>query len=431
MPWTRQLPSGLWASTVRTPAGRITQTHKLKSVITAWAADLEADVRRADFIDPRKGDTTVGEWWEECHGKRHLERASRKRDQSHWRVHVAPRWAKVPLNGVLKPDVEEWVTKMADPKRKPKPVGAATIEGAVGVLRALFDQAIAAKMGIRVNPASNVSKPRRNAHVDRVLDVDEEKELVARAHERFPDRLDAGLFIELLLDTGLRWEEAAAIPPEMINAKRQRIQIAWVLERDGTARPYAKSDAGNRPVAYGDALAKRIAAAKLAAKTVEGVFPEGGPTRLVFTGGSGSVLRYDNWHPRVWRKVLFDEVSVEPKPRPKGKPGPAPRAVERVPYLEDPQPTPHDLRHTFGTRLADEGVPIHDIMALMGHEDIRSAQRYLHSSEERFKRARKALDKVRKPAPKQRGRESAVSRDLETPSTPSTPSTRKRAGQVT
>ncbi|NIL59716.1 phage integrase family protein [Salinispora arenicola] len=63
--------------------------------------------------------------------------------------------------------------------------------------------------------------------------------------------------------------------------------------------------------------------------------------------------------------------------------------------LDDPQPTPHDLRHSFGTRLADEGVPLHDIMALMGHEDVRSAQRYLHSREERFDRARQALRRAR------------------------------------
>ena len=36
----------------------------------------------------------------------------------------------------------------------------------------------------------------------------------------------------------------------------------------------------------------------------------------------------------------------------------------------------HGLRHTFGTRLADAGVGLHTICALMGHSDIRITARY-------------------------------------------------------
>ena len=35
-----------------------------------------------------------------------------------------------------------------------------------------------------------------------------------------------------------------------------------------------------------------------------------------------------------------------------------------------------DLRHTFGTRLAANGVPPRDIQEWMGHEDIRTTQTY-------------------------------------------------------
>jgi hypothetical protein len=48
-----------------------------------------------------------------------------------------------------------------------------------------------------------------------------------------------------------------------------------------------------------------------------------------------------------------------------------PRSERRAPYLADPQPTPHDCRHTYATRLADEGVPKHEIGALLGHGEGR------------------------------------------------------------
>jgi integrase len=429
VPWITRLPprksdgKALWSATVRTgpgPKDRVRKSHELRSVVVAWAAEMETDLRRGEFIDPRAGEVTVGEWHERCKGSRHLEKASRKRDESHWRNHVGPRWAHVSVGSILKPDVSTWIVEMQEAG-----VGPWTVDGALKVLRGLMEQAVEAKLR-RDNPAARVKKAPPDAHVDRLLDNDEERQLLGRLGELFGDRVDALLFVELLLDTGMRWEEGAALPPEMVDTKRQRIHVAWVMERDGTARPYAKSDAGNRVVPYGDHLAARVAAAKLAAPPVPGVFPvprrgQSVPGRLVFysPGGGGTAkrkrgepgpLRYSNWHRQVWTPALCVEVPGAPVGRVAGRPGPAPRAVRRERYLPDPQPTPHDLRHTYGTRLADEGVPQHEIMALLGHKDPRAVQRYLHAREERFDRARRALDRARRGT----SRESSVSRDLET-----------------
>lgn len=43
----------------------------------------------------------------------------------------------------------------------------------------------------------------------------------------------------------------------------------------------------------------------------------------------------------------------------------------------------HDLRHTFGTRLAHERVDLVTIKELMGHESLDTTARYLHTSNER------------------------------------------------
>lgn len=381
--WIRKLPSGLWAATVRTPAGRLTESFKQKSQANDWADEQKSQIRHGDWIDPRQAKILITAWWDRCKDGRHLEKASRKRDESHWRCHVEPRWGRTQLGSVLKTDVSAWVVSM-----QRAGVGAATIEGAVGVLRALFDQAIDAKI-LRVNPAHKVKKPERDAHVDRVLDAREERRLLASLDAMFPGRPDARLFVELILDTGMRWEEAAVVPPTLVDTKQQRIHIAWVMERDGTARPYAKSAAGNRTVTYGDSIAAKIRAAKLAAPSVAGVFPRDVPGRLLFTSTTSEALRYSNWHRRVWTPAL---KGLPERPVVRGH---AYRPAIPGAGVDDPQPTPHDLRHTFGTRLANDNVPIHDIMRLLGHEDIRSAQRYLHSQEERFDRARKANVRAR------------------------------------
>lgn len=52
----------------------------------------------------------------------------------------------------------------------------------------------------------------------------------------------------------------------------------------------------------------------------------------------------------------------------------------------------HDLRHTFGTRLAMKGVDIKTIMELMGHKTISTTLRYMHSSQGHKKEAVDLLD---------------------------------------
>ena len=42
----------------------------------------------------------------------------------------------------------------------------------------------------------------------------------------------------------------------------------------------------------------------------------------------------------------------------------------------------HDLRHTFGTRLADVGVDVVKIKELMGHASIVTTMRYLHATDQ-------------------------------------------------
>ena len=53
---------------------------------------------------------------------------------------------------------------------------------------------------------------------------------------------------------------------------------------------------------------------------------------------------------------------------------------------------PHDLRHTFVTRLLDLGVPIEQLNYLAGHKSMAMTKRYDHANEERYGAAIEALD---------------------------------------
>jgi integrase len=55
--------------------------------------------------------------------------------------------------------------------------------------------------------------------------------------------------------------------------------------------------------------------------------------------------------------------------------------------------TPHALRHTCGTWMAQRGVPLHKIGGWLGHTDARTTELYAHHHPEFMDDARRAADR--------------------------------------
>ena len=53
----------------------------------------------------------------------------------------------------------------------------------------------------------------------------------------------------------------------------------------------------------------------------------------------------------------------------------------------------HDLRHTCGTRLSANGVPIQVIQKILDHTDIKTTQQYARTSNPEVEKALKTLTK--------------------------------------
>lgn len=392
MAWIRQLPSGLWAATIytgKTATDRITETHRLKGVVVSWASDQESKIRSGDWIDPRDGQRTCSELWDLYRESVYKEKASLARDLSHWRTHVAPEWAGRPIGPITKPDISAWVVRMQKAGVKPT-----TIEPALGVLRGLLECAVDAGY-LRSNPARRISRPPAAKHPERVFTPDEEQELLDRLEELFPGQPRARLFVATMFATGMRWEEAAALRRDSVDLRRGLVHVFRVMERDGTVREYPKSTAGYRLVPVDESVWPELRTRVMSVPAGE----------LIFPAPEGGSLLYPTWRHRVWVPALTraepdEEKRKEWEARKAGPAGnrprgPAPKFVRLVPYLADPQPTPHDCRHTWGTRLGDAGVPVHDLAKLLGHEKITTSQRYMHSGDDRFDRARAALKSAR------------------------------------
>jgi integrase len=235
-------------------------------------------------------------------------------------------------------DVEAWIADMQ--KRR---VGATTLVQSVQFLRYMLADAARHRL-IQTDPTSNVKLPKIPKHVDRFLSLVEYEALEAA----MPTDRDKCM-VRLMAYGGLRWEEVAGLHVHRVDLTNRRLTVVEVLRRDTSIKKRGKSAASQRYVPIGEDLAGMLRA----------LMPDVG---LVFPG-----LDYTNWRRRVFVP-----------------------AVERA-GLAAPRPTPHDLRHTFGSWLAEGGMPPTDIMALMGHTSLRATERYLHAGDGRFARALTAL----------------------------------------
>lgn len=369
----RKLPSGKWQAVVKHPSGqRYTKTDALKKVVVAWAEEKQSEIRRGDFIDPGAAKITLAQWWEQWAATRRAERATVAKRESVWRNHVEPAFGSWPLDAIQSWDVEAWVADLArkpsarDPK---KTVGREAQASAVRLLKQLLSEAVRHRL-LRINPAEVVDTPTAPKHVDRTLDVHEADRLleaitkpgdragVPRSEKapRVPDA-ESRLLVLTMLDAGLRWQEAAGLHGFRVDLMRRQLMVKEVVERGQRIKAVPKTAAGQRVVPLTDELVAGYS-------VLLGKRPREG---LVFAEADGRPLDYANWLKRVWRPAVA------------------------AAGLADPAPTPHDCRHSYGSWLADEGVPPHEIAALMGHGSLRAVERYLHAGEQRHDRARNAL----------------------------------------
>ena len=67
--------------------------------------------------------------------------------------------------------------------------------------------------------------------------------------------------------------------------------------------------------------------------------------------------------------------------------------------LKPQRPLPHDLRHDFASWLTMNGVAIRGVQTLLGHADLRMAERYSYLAERVLAAAVEVLPPLPAPAP--------------------------------
>jgi integrase len=290
--------------------------------------------------------------------------ATRNSYRGHLFNRVLPALGDTPLDGLRRGQVREWVAGMEQSGE----VGPASRNAALKVLRMVCKAAREEDPPLMSNtdPTAGIRrqkpllKSRRQylspEDVEALLDATEDVTWVnlpsggRRVQLPAPGMLR--LAILLGVDAGLRWEEISALNVTSIltAGSAMTIRIWRTSDRKGRIHETTKNGEPREiPVAserLRKALAIRIREARL----------EHGIDALLISRPDGSTARYEHWT-RVLLKGAVQAAGIYPEPQ-----------------------GWHDLRHTFGSRLAEQGVPTKMISTLMGHSEEDVTQIYMHSS---------------------------------------------------
>lgn len=347
MAWSEKLPSGKYRGLYRDGLGKRrsagTYTHKAEAKRKAAAAEEKA--HRTIWRDPDAPKRTWGEWAQEWWPTRDVAPSTLKVDAIR-RVKLDERWGSVQLGAITRQEIRTWAAELRAGDRSPQ-----TVRRYVHLLSASLAAAVDAEI-LDVNPAARLKIEAGEVVHERYLTPAD----YAKLRAQMPTVRDQ-LILDTLAYTGLRWGEMAGLHAARFDAKSGVIRVAesWD-ELSGQMKGTPK---GKRPrtVPLTPELVDQLAGVPHEGQTCGYDHDQGRcPGPLLLTTEGGSVLRNQKWAGSVFR--------------------PAVEAAE-IGHVRI-----HDLRHTYASWLAQEGVDLSEIGKMLGHRNPTTTQRYAHLREE-------------------------------------------------
>lgn len=382
---------GSWEARYRDAAGRQpSRCFPKEKDALAFLDKVRDAVRSRTYLDPKRGEITLGGWWDEWWptAQKGLEINTINRKVRSWNAHIKPAWADIPLNSLEYMALQRWLTH--------KVSGHETQRKALGLLREMLTAAVKDKR-IPVNPAADVQVTAKATPKH----PDDQKPPTLAQYELVRANTPSWYWplLDFAQDSGMRWGEYTGLRRCHVDLDGGYVKVREVvIDDNGVLRRKAipKSSAGLRTVPLTpkalDALAIMIE--RLDPSPAETDPEEDGlcPEELIFRGplagtvrrrrgalvAPDSVLSRGNFR-RIWIPAI------------KGA-GIARRVKNRETGRMEWWPRVHDYRHAVATRLHAAGKAEAEVQAFLGQErGSRVTWLYTHTSDETLASMRDAL----------------------------------------
>ncbi len=348
--------------TDKIPAGKrpdISLREKIKQI----QKDLD------DGIDTIGKKMTVCQLYEKYIRQRgNVKRGTHKSRQQLMKLLSEDKIGGASIDSVKLSDAKEWALRMQE-----KGVAYHTICNGKRSLKAIFHMAVQDDC-LRKNPFDfQINEVINDDTVPKVpLTPAQEKELLGFMQS---DPVYAKYYDEvlILLETGLRVSELCGLTPADLNFDKRFVNVDHQLLRsteDGYYIEAPKTDSGYRQVPMSAAAYKAFQRVLHRRKDGKGVVVDGykGFLFLNRDGLPKAAVNYDSMFQGLAKK--FNKFHAEPLPE---------------------VMTPHTMRHTFCTRMANAGMNPKALQYIMGHSNIVMTLNYyahatFHSAQEEMER---------------------------------------------
>jgi len=372
----RKLPSGNWQvrypgpdSVLRTDE----RTYPTKTEAEDRLVEIEADVRRGEWIDPDASQISLTEYAEKWVNERDLEDSTRELYAGYLRNHLAPTLGSVMLCELSAPRIRAWRTALLS-----NGTGAPTVARNYALLRAVLNTAVDDEL-LRRNPCRISGAGQTETPERPIATLTEVFAIASGIQERYRLLVLLAAFGQLRFGelTGLHRSDLTLPAPrrptidEVANGLLSdaiiddgiiQLRVSRALsELNSGVRNIKgpKSNAGKRTVALPAALLPEI-------REHLDRFAEPGPAGRVFIGPKNATPRRSAFN-RIWKQAL--------------------KAAHANPALHL-----HDLRHTGGTLAAQTGATLKEVMSRIGHGSTRAAMIYQHATSDRDRKIAVALN---------------------------------------
>lgn len=349
----RQVKRRIGPKRTRGEADGLTKAQAEARLRELFAEVAAGDVKHASSATRRPHAYTVEELGDLfiAHAREHrgLKETTLTDYAMHVRVHLAPFFGDTPIQRIDARRIEAFAAHLRKQKGRGRrggtPLSPKSVRNYLGTLSALLNFAVRKKW-LPSSPMSAVDLPSvtSNAPLEELtfLEPDEVARLAASAGEGDYRTLDRTLYVVAAF-TGLRQGELRGLRWEHVDFGRSIVHVLENVTRGRRSSPKGKR---RRSVP----LAQTAAHALLELRS-ESHWK--GPTDPVFACPStGQAMARAGLMQRYRRALVTAGLS--------------------------PTFSFHDLRHTFGTTMARQGVPVGTIQAWMGHADLGTTQLYMH-----------------------------------------------------
>ncbi|MDI5979600.1 tyrosine-type recombinase/integrase [Amycolatopsis magusensis] len=353
------MSSGRWQARYPGPDGLVRkapETFSTKRDAERWLSLVETQIAQSEWVAPERAEVTIEQyatlWIDQRPGLR-----PRTVELYKWllRKHITPYLGGVQLGKLSTVVVRQWRAE-----RLAAGVSESVMAKSYRLLRSVLNTAVDEDKIIQKNPCRVRGADRENPEERPVLSVAQVFDLASRMPERFR------ALVLLAAFGSLRWGEVSALRRCDVAEDASWVRVSRALVEvpgRGLIVGPPKSRAGVRTVIIPAAVRPKLV------KHLE-TFVKGAPEALLFTGErDGNAVRRPNFSQRTrWTEVVTK------------------MGLKGLHF--------HDLRHAGNIWASKAGTSTKDLMARMGHDDMRAALIYQRATSEADEQIADRLSKL-------------------------------------